>query len=164
MNTIILPQPSYSPALAPADILLFPKLKSTLKDDDFRWFKRVRRSWKRRTRTVSRTDNSFGSGASMHEGGTWKAIRLTQLQACPKRIRKKSSKTFWTIMNTTEKVLLLQQVNKLIHQQKYKLWVHLYKAVNQVGDDLQNWFYAHLNILGAPVRVKILSHVRFPRQ
>jgi hypothetical protein len=43
------------------------------------------RSRKRRTRTVSRSGNSVGSGASMQEGNTLKAIRLTQLQACPKK-------------------------------------------------------------------------------
>jgi hypothetical protein len=31
MKTNVLPQPHYSPDLAPADFLLFPKLKSTLK-------------------------------------------------------------------------------------------------------------------------------------
>jgi transposase len=31
MNTAVLPQPSYSPDLTPADFFLFPKLKSTLK-------------------------------------------------------------------------------------------------------------------------------------
>ena len=30
-DTIVVPQPPYSPDLAPADIFLFPKLKSTLK-------------------------------------------------------------------------------------------------------------------------------------
>jgi hypothetical protein len=32
----------------------------------------------------------------MQEGSTWKAIRLTQLQACPKKLSKNSSITFWT--------------------------------------------------------------------
>jgi hypothetical protein len=44
------------------------------------------RSRKRHTRTVSRSVNGIGSGASMHEGSTLKAIRLTQLQACPKKL------------------------------------------------------------------------------
>jgi hypothetical protein len=41
---------------------------------------------KRHTRTVFRSGNSAGSGASMQEESTLKAIRLTQLQACPKKI------------------------------------------------------------------------------
>jgi hypothetical protein len=34
---------------------------------------------------LSRNDNGVGSGASIHAGSTVKAIRLTQLQACPKK-------------------------------------------------------------------------------
>jgi transposase len=34
-ETIVVPQPPYSPALAPADFFLFPKLKSTLKGRRF---------------------------------------------------------------------------------------------------------------------------------
>jgi hypothetical protein len=53
--------------------------------DDFRRFNRFRkirrrsyaRSQKRRTRTVSRSSNGIGSGASMQEGSPLKAIRFT---------------------------------------------------------------------------------------
>jgi hypothetical protein len=41
---------------------------------------------KKHARTVSRGDNSVAGGASMQEGSTLKVIRLTQLQACPKKI------------------------------------------------------------------------------
>jgi hypothetical protein len=41
---------------------------------------------KRRTTTVSRSDNGVGSGVSMQEGSLLKAIRITQLQACPKKL------------------------------------------------------------------------------
>jgi transposase len=34
-ETIVVPQPPYSPDLAPADFFLFPKLKSTLKGRRF---------------------------------------------------------------------------------------------------------------------------------
>jgi hypothetical protein len=34
-ETIVVPQPPYSPDLAPADFFLFPKLKSTLQDPSF---------------------------------------------------------------------------------------------------------------------------------
>jgi hypothetical protein len=42
----------------------------------------------RHTRTVSSSGSSFGSGASMQEGSTLKVIRLTELQACVKKIKK----------------------------------------------------------------------------
>jgi hypothetical protein len=47
-----------------------------------------------RTRTVSRSRNGIGNGASVKEGSTMKAIRFTQLQVCPQKIIKNSSKTF----------------------------------------------------------------------
>jgi hypothetical protein len=36
-----------------------------------------------------RSGNSIGSGTSLQEGSTMEAIRLTQLQARPKKIKKK---------------------------------------------------------------------------
>jgi hypothetical protein len=91
MKTTVLPQPPYSPDLALADYFLFPKLKSTFIE---RLFKRLRKfadgatrvPEKRRTRTVSRSHNGVRSDASIQEGSTLKAIRLTQLQACPKKL------------------------------------------------------------------------------
>jgi hypothetical protein len=66
-NTTVLSQPPYSPDLASADFFLFPKLKSILKGEDFRRFKKLRkirrrsyaRSRKMRTRTVSRSGSGF---------------------------------------------------------------------------------------------------------
>jgi transposase len=93
-NTTVLPQPPYSPDLAPADIFLFPKLKSTLKGHDFRRFKKLQkiRRWSyaqsrnRHTRIVFRSGNIVGSGASMQQRSTLKAIRLTHMQAHPKNL------------------------------------------------------------------------------
>ena len=39
-ETTVVPQPPYSPDLAPADIFLFPKLESSLKVADFRRYRR----------------------------------------------------------------------------------------------------------------------------
>jgi hypothetical protein len=80
-NTTVLSQPPYSPDLAPAEFSYIPNWNSLWKDD-FRRFKRLRkirrrsyaRSRKRCTRTVSRSGDSVGSGASMQEGSTLKAI------------------------------------------------------------------------------------------
>jgi hypothetical protein len=44
------------------------------------------RSRKRHTRTVSRSGNGVGSDASMQEGSILYAIRVIQLQACPKKL------------------------------------------------------------------------------
>jgi hypothetical protein len=77
----------------------------TISDDlrDFGKFAHgVTPSRKRRTRTVSRSGNGVGSGASMQERRTLKAIRLTQLQACP-------PKKYKIILN-------------LFEQTKYKVW------------------------------------------
>jgi hypothetical protein len=41
---------------------------------------------KRRTRTLSRSGNGIGSGASMQKGSILKEIRLIQLQACAKKL------------------------------------------------------------------------------
>jgi TPP-dependent pyruvate/acetoin dehydrogenase alpha subunit len=82
--------------LAPADFFLFPRLKSTLKGLRFQTIQEItensqtesRAISKRRTDTVSRRGNGVGSGASVQEGSTLRAIRLTQLQACPKNYKK----------------------------------------------------------------------------
>jgi transposase len=42
-ETIIVPQPTYSPDLAPADFILFPKLKSTLKRRRFDTFDEIQK-------------------------------------------------------------------------------------------------------------------------
>jgi hypothetical protein len=41
MNTTVLPHPPYSPDLAPADFILFPKLKSTLKGRQFQTIQEI---------------------------------------------------------------------------------------------------------------------------
>jgi hypothetical protein len=92
-NTTVHPQPPYSPDLALADFLL-PKWNPLLKDNNSRRVNRLwkirrrsyERSQKRHTKTVSRSGNGVGSSAPMQEGNTLKAIRLTQLQASPKKI------------------------------------------------------------------------------
>jgi hypothetical protein len=88
-NTTVLPQPPYSPDLVPADFFLFPKLKSTLKGRQFQTIQEIMENLQmelRVTRTVCRSGSGVGSDASMQEGSTLKAIRLTQLQACPKKL------------------------------------------------------------------------------
>jgi hypothetical protein len=72
----------------------FPNWNPLWKDDEFIRSKRLRkirrwsyvRSQKRHTRAVSRSDNGIGSCASMQEGSTLMVIRLTQLQACSKKL------------------------------------------------------------------------------
>jgi hypothetical protein len=44
---------------------------------------------KKAYRTVSRKGNGVGSVVSMQEGSALKAIRLTQLQACTRKLKKK---------------------------------------------------------------------------
>jgi transposase len=41
-ETIVVPQPPYSPDLAPADLFLFPKLKSTLKARRFQTVEEIK--------------------------------------------------------------------------------------------------------------------------
>jgi len=41
-DTIVVPQPPYSPDLAPADFFLFPKLKSTLKGRQFQTIEEIK--------------------------------------------------------------------------------------------------------------------------
>jgi hypothetical protein len=70
----------------------YPNWNLLWRDDDFTRFKRLRKirrqnyalSRKRLTRTVSRNGNGVGSGVSVQEGSTLKAVRLTQLHACTK--------------------------------------------------------------------------------
>jgi transposase len=44
-ETTVVPQPPYSPDLAPADFFLFPKLKSTLKGRRFDTFDEIQKNW-----------------------------------------------------------------------------------------------------------------------
>jgi len=43
-ETTVVPQPPYSPDLAPADFFLFPKLKSTLKGRRFETFDEIQKN------------------------------------------------------------------------------------------------------------------------
>ena len=43
-ETTVVPQPPYSPDLAPADFFLFPKLKSTLKGRRFNTFDKIQKN------------------------------------------------------------------------------------------------------------------------
>jgi hypothetical protein len=43
-ETTVVPQPPYSPGLAPADFFLFPKLKSTLKGCCFNTFDKIQKN------------------------------------------------------------------------------------------------------------------------
>jgi transposase len=70
----VVPQPTYSPDLAPADFFLFPKLKSTLKGCHFDTFDEIQRNstkdlfaipkeafqnWQKRERCVASEGNYF---------------------------------------------------------------------------------------------------------
>jgi len=86
-ETIVVPQPPYSPDLAPADIFLFPKLKSTLKGRRFQTIVEIKENslqdlWpsrKTRSRTRSRTGKNAGSGVSTAVGSTLKETSLIKL-------------------------------------------------------------------------------------
>jgi transposase len=43
-ETTVVPRPSYSPDLVPADFFLFPKLKSTLKESRFNTFDEIQKN------------------------------------------------------------------------------------------------------------------------
>jgi hypothetical protein len=96
-NTAGLPQPlSTHLTWLRQTFSYFPNWNPLWKDDDFRRFKRsqkIRRqsytwSLERHTRTVSRSGNGVRSSASVQEGSTLKVIRLTQLEAYPKKLWK----------------------------------------------------------------------------
>jgi transposase len=86
-ETIVVPQPPYSPDLAPADFFLFPKLKSTLKGRRFQTAEEIKEnslqdfapSRKTRSRTRSRTGKNAESGVSTVEGSTLKETSLITL-------------------------------------------------------------------------------------
>jgi hypothetical protein len=87
-NTIMLPQPPYSPDLAPGNFSFFPKLKSTLKGRRFQTIQEITEN----TRDPEkRVPGLFPEVASMQEGSSLKAMGFTQLQACPKKLYKKTA-------------------------------------------------------------------------
>jgi transposase len=77
----VVPQPPYSPDLAPADFILFPKLKSSLKGRRFQTVEEIEENSLRKTRsrTRSRAGKNVGSGVSRVEGSTLKETSLFKL-------------------------------------------------------------------------------------
>ena len=51
-ETIVVPQPPYSPDLAPADFFLFPQLKSSLKVRRFQTIEEIEENWTRDLRAI----------------------------------------------------------------------------------------------------------------
>jgi len=51
-ETAVVPQPPYSPDLAPADFFLFPQLKSSLKGRRFQTIKEIEENWTRDLRAI----------------------------------------------------------------------------------------------------------------
>jgi transposase len=51
-ETTVVPQPPYSPDLAPADFFLFPQLKSSLKGRRFQTIEEIEENWTRDLRTI----------------------------------------------------------------------------------------------------------------
>jgi transposase len=84
---IVMPQPPYSPDLAPADFFLFPKLKSTLKGRRFQTVEEIKENSLQDPRAIPQ--NTFqdafqnwknpGSGVSTVEGSTLKETSLIKL-------------------------------------------------------------------------------------
>jgi len=68
-NMTVVSHPPYSPDLAPSDFFLFPKLKWSLKGEDFRWriFKQSRRpSWTRYKKMTSKNASKTGSATAIY--------------------------------------------------------------------------------------------------
>jgi transposase len=58
-ETTVVPQPPYSPDLAPADFFLFPKLKSTLKGRRFNTFDEIQKKSKNGLFAISKAFQSW---------------------------------------------------------------------------------------------------------
>jgi len=86
-ETTVVPQPSYSPNLAPANFFLFPKLKSTLKDAVSTQLTRSRKLRrmscssfrKKRSRKRSEVGRNVGSGLLLAKENTLKTTNLNKL-------------------------------------------------------------------------------------
>ena len=86
-ETTVVPQPHYSPDLAPSDFFFFPKFKSSLKGRRFQKVEEIEEnsirdlapSSKTRSRTRSRTGKNVESGVSRVEGSTLKETSLIKL-------------------------------------------------------------------------------------
>jgi transposase len=86
-ETIVVPQPPYSPDLAPTDFFLFPKLKSTLKGRRFKTVEELTENSLQDLRAIP--PNTFqdafqnwkkaASGVSTVEGSTLKETSLIKL-------------------------------------------------------------------------------------
>jgi transposase len=82
----VVPQPPYSPDLAPADFFLFPKLKSTLKGRHFDTINEIQKNStdefaipKKLSRKRSRVGRNVGSGVLLVKETTLKATNLNKL-------------------------------------------------------------------------------------
>jgi hypothetical protein len=82
-----LPQPPYSPDFSPLDFFLFPKLKCTLIEEDFRQWKTSslmrQRIWrwyhKHPLNSASKSEKGGGRGALLHKGTILKGTILNKL-------------------------------------------------------------------------------------
>ena len=68
-QTSVVPHPPYSPELAPADICLFPKLKTTLKGRHFQTTEKIQENVIRELRTI--TESAFQEAFKQWKKG-WK--------------------------------------------------------------------------------------------
>jgi transposase len=82
-ETTVIPQPSYSPDLAPADFFLFPKLKSTLKGHRFDTTDEIQKnstmSCSPFRKKRSKVGRNVGSGALL---GKETSLKATNLISC----------------------------------------------------------------------------------
>ena len=82
--TVIMPQPPYSLDLAPADILLFQKLKTTMKGNHFATIEEIKEKSKQkllavqtaRFRSVSRIGKKRWHKCSISEGACFKGAKI----------------------------------------------------------------------------------------
>ena len=79
----VVPQPPYSPDLAPADFFLFPKLKSTLKGRHFDTFDEIQKNLMKDCspfrKKRSKVGRNVGSGVLLAKETTRKATNLNKL-------------------------------------------------------------------------------------
>jgi hypothetical protein len=101
MNTTVSPQPRYSPDLATANFFLFPKLKTTFKEQqtiqqitENSQMELCEIPKKSHTRTISRSGNGVWSSASMQERSTLKVIQLSVAGMSKKNYKKIAPKLF----------------------------------------------------------------------
>jgi len=86
-ETSVVPQPPYSPDLAPADFFLFPQLKSSLKGRRFQPIEEIEENWtwdhhailQNKFQDAFQNWKNIGSGVSRVEGSTLKETSLIKL-------------------------------------------------------------------------------------